>query len=351
MSPSNLLRKCTLTLAVVTVSAIGGPAAARFPFDELLVFGDSTSDSGNVWNLTGLHIHSDPPYLEGRFSNGPVWVDRLAARLGFDPLIPSEANAVIGNNYAYGGAEAGPGFSLVCAPVDGVKTCAPNIGKQIENFLSLHNRTLDGDELIIVQGGANNNNGKNAAVHIGGHIATLAGAGGEFFLVPYLERLSQYPGFDHSDRHWNKFVADFNETLGSKLAALEETFAGITIVRMDLTGLTDDLISDPGLYGLTNVTDPACPGCNFVGVPPGPIVENPDEFMYWDQTHFTAAVHQVIGDFAYDELLAAFPATLQSRGGSAIPEPASFLLAIAVVAASLSRRLESRRASAKTHRH
>src|SRR5262245_52074848 len=346
-----LLQRSGFALIIAAIWTTGGRAAAQFPFDELLVFGDSTSDIGNVWNLTGFHIPTDPPYFEGRFSNGPVWVDRLAARLGFTPIIPSEANAVSGNNYAYGGAEAGPGFSQVCAPVDGVKTCAPNIGKQIENFLSVHNRTIDGDELIIVQGGANNNNGKNAAVHVGSHIATLAGAGGEFFLVPYLERLSQYPGFEHSDRHWNKFVADFNETLGTKIDALEETFVGITIVSMDLSGLTDDLISDPGFYGLTNVTDPACPRCNFVGLAPGHIAENPDEFMYWDQTHFTAAVHQVIGDFAYDELLATFPATLQSRGGSAIPEPASFLLAIAVVAASLSRRLESRRASAKTHRH
>jgi outer membrane lipase/esterase len=96
---------------------------------------------------------------------------------------------------------------------------------------------------------------------------------------------------------------------------------------MNMTGLIDGIMSNPGLYGLTNVTDPACPGCNFAGLPPGPIAANPDEFLIWDQAHYTAAAHRIIGDFAYDELLLAFPGMAQPGSVSAVPEPSISLLA------------------------
>jgi phospholipase/lecithinase/hemolysin len=106
---------------------------------------------------------------------------------------------------------------------------------------------------------------------------------------------------------------------------------------MNLTGLTDTLINDPlgpdGMYDLTNVTDPACPGCNFAGLDPGPIVDNPDEFLYWDQTHFTAAVHQIIGDFAAD-IVEAFPYS-PLGSSSAVPEPSALLLTICTIVACI----------------
>ncbi|MDI4239484.1 hypothetical protein OZ411_42630 [Bradyrhizobium sp. Arg237L] len=44
----------------------------------LVVFGDSLSDNGNLFNLIGL---PPPPYWEGRSSNGPTYAEQLAALL------------------------------------------------------------------------------------------------------------------------------------------------------------------------------------------------------------------------------------------------------------------------------
>jgi phospholipase/lecithinase/hemolysin len=55
-------------------------------FDHIVVLGDSLSDNGNA----------------GRFSNGPVWVEYLAERLGLRP------SRMGGANFAAGGAVLDP---------------------------------------------------------------------------------------------------------------------------------------------------------------------------------------------------------------------------------------------------
>ena len=61
----------------------GTASAQARPFTHLFVFGDSLSDSGNISALTGGLIPASPPYFNGRFSNGPIWVEHLAPALGF----------------------------------------------------------------------------------------------------------------------------------------------------------------------------------------------------------------------------------------------------------------------------
>src|SRR5215471_4598683 len=70
-------------------------------FSRVIVFGDSLSDTGNFYSLTGGF--PPPPYANGRFSNGSLWVEYLADDLG-TPLVP-------GDNYAVAGAMTGHGNS------------------------------------------------------------------------------------------------------------------------------------------------------------------------------------------------------------------------------------------------
>ena len=99
-------------LVAALVASNGADAAAQPGFDEIIIFGASMSDNGNAYILTNGQ-YGGPPNFTGRFSNGPVWVERLAENLGFgtpteqSPLpAPSEAG---GTNYAVGGAGSGDG--------------------------------------------------------------------------------------------------------------------------------------------------------------------------------------------------------------------------------------------------
>src|SRR5579875_2047848 len=70
---------------------------------EIIVFGDSLSDVGNAYAATGGKV-PPAPYYAGRFSNGPLWVERLAPRLNAPIPTPSSKG---GTDYAYAGAATG----------------------------------------------------------------------------------------------------------------------------------------------------------------------------------------------------------------------------------------------------
>src|SRR5216683_567941 len=48
-------------------------------FTEIVAFGDSLTDTGNAFAKSG-NTRPDPNYYyQGRWSNGPIWVERLAS--------------------------------------------------------------------------------------------------------------------------------------------------------------------------------------------------------------------------------------------------------------------------------
>lgn len=108
----------------------------------ILVFGDSLSDTGNCHQLTQTsHLPCIPPtpyYHQGRFSNGPIWIDYLKEDLKL-PII----------NYAVGGAQSGDknllefyGYSV------------GGLYQQIDRFVDQH-KTISAETLVILQISAN----------------------------------------------------------------------------------------------------------------------------------------------------------------------------------------------------
>ena len=81
-------------LAIMLVAGLAAFASAS-TFTSVIVYGDSLSDNGNLYALTG---QPPAPYYNGRFSNGPVAVEYLASTLGV-PL----------SDFAWGGATTGIG--------------------------------------------------------------------------------------------------------------------------------------------------------------------------------------------------------------------------------------------------
>lgn len=68
-------------------------------FHSIVFLGDSLSDNGNLYKLLAKIIPKSPPYYHGRFSNGPTWAENVGNYYSSN----KKQNYKI---YAYGGATA-----------------------------------------------------------------------------------------------------------------------------------------------------------------------------------------------------------------------------------------------------
>jgi phospholipase/lecithinase/hemolysin len=246
-------------------------ASEALAYTNLYVFGDSLSDVGNLCP-TPCPSAPVPPYALGRFSNGPVWVDGVAAGLGF----PMSASGSGGNNYARGGATS-----------VGVRN------SQIPTYLTDHGGAADGSALYILLAGGNDGlgggNPVNAANNILASITSLRDAGANYFLIGNLPDLSLVPA-QLGNPAAQAFSNSFNSTLASGLPSI----SGITVYTLDLYTLVNQAVANPALAGFTNVNQACWNGTTACA--------NPNEYLFWDAVHPTAASHALLGQLALQSI-------------------------------------------------
>ncbi|MEB3177912.1 MAG: SGNH/GDSL hydrolase family protein [Nostocaceae cyanobacterium] len=295
-------------------------------YDDIYVFGDSLSDTGNVFNTTGGLVPPSPTYFNGRFSNGPVWVEYLASDLGlrFNP----------NNNFAFGGATTG--FNNIALSV------LPGLQQQINSFTSA-NPTANPNALYILWAGTNDYldlffggtpNPNQAVANLSAAVTSLTAVGARNIMVVNLPDLGRFPVTGGSSITANA-VSNFTRTHNSNLAAnlnfLSQQFnTNVNLIPLDVNSLFNRMIDTPGEFGFTNVTNSCIGDLSVVpiNVPSQPVVCTPDRFLFWDEVHPTTATHRLIGELAFSAL---FPVS--------VPEPASVfgILAFGALAATSQR--------------
>jgi len=277
--------------------AVGGTHAQAKPqlFNHLFVFGDSLSDTGNYYRLSGGS--PPPPYVGGRFCNGPVWVEYLSASLGMD-YEPAD-------NFAVGGATTGTfnsnnGFA---------GREYPGLLDQVASFTA-NSTTVKHPEraLCVVGAGANDffialstgaspadviANGVNNTISA---VQQLRAVGARFILVMNVPDLGVTPMALNMglSEQLAQLTAAYNDTLSHALDQLAQ--AGIPTIRLDSYAVLDDMAKHPAQYGFAIVTVP------FLFAPAG---SNPDEFLFWDPVHPTTGAHEVLAEEALDQIVEA----------------------------------------------
>lgn len=308
----NLKTVGRVAIALTTLSAL--PVGAAVPhYDSLFIFGDSLSDPGNFYNLSGSEFPPQPFYFQGRASNGPIWVEYLADDLGFNPapitkLPPNSGIPADGINFAFIGATTGSA-NIAPPPFPGMAT-------QVDTFLNLLNgRTANENGLYILWGGANDylggltTNPQEPVNNLSAAIATLAHAGARNIVALNLPNLGKTP----LARAQGSVVAEqldlltqaHNDLLAQSLDRLSRSFPQTNIISVDFNGLFARIASDPGSFGYKNITD-NCTGINFPTVDsdnlPGwlacssALANDPKAFLYYDNQHPTTATHRLIAD-------------------------------------------------------
>jgi phospholipase/lecithinase/hemolysin len=297
------------------------------PYDAIYAFGDSLSDTGNIFAATS-GAEPAAPYANGQFSNGAVWVQDLAGGLGLAPLTPSLLG---GTDYAYGGAQTGQTLFHTASPID-----LTGAAGQVSQFEGTH-ATADPHALYTIWIGSNdlfaaaksNAPPSQIAMDIGAAVANvdaaigaLAAEGAKNFLVLTVPDLGKTPdaiaGGPTAEAGASALAAAFNATLlngSGPIPPLSSLGAadGLNLHVFDTFSALDTVIADPGAFGFTNVTSPCLVGAvNYSGgTPCAPTMAGQNQYLFWDDVHPTAAGHAVIA-------AGALAAT--------VPEPTTFVL-------------------------
>ena len=319
-----------------------GWAAADFTYDGLVVFGDSLSDSGNKYVVTGLSntppydlldpfLVPDGPYTKGglHHSNGKTWVEQYAQPLGLGGVVrPALRNPGEATNYAYGGARARDASAT-----------SPNLHLpgQVTTFLTDSGGVASPDALYVIFIGGNDIAPDavftfadspldgltiigEAVASVGGAIQTLYQHGARKFLVMNSPDLGFTPSLAIADQqfpgaaglasclsYWFNFGYETQNPQPSGCPLLPVNIPGLD----DVLDMLEAAIPDPALeiirydvysrfLQLVLAPLPSDPQngevpCVEPNDPPY-TCKRPDNHVFWDGVHPTKAVHSIIAD-------------------------------------------------------
>ncbi|MBL8087195.1 MAG: SGNH/GDSL hydrolase family protein [Chthonomonas sp.] len=264
----------------VAVAVLVAAVSSQAQIKKVVIFGDSLSDVGNTNSVT-FGFAPGSGYWSGRFSNGPVWIERFSTRFHLGSVVRSQAN---GWNYAFGGAKTGSGYvSLVIA----------NCATQVSRYLSRTSPAAT--DLFVLWIGGNDyldgaTNWTTAINNIGSDITRLASAGARLILVPNLPPLGLIPRYvgGANQNAMTNLTTGHNAALAARIALLRSLYPATTMVLLDIEQKLKDIVMSPQAYGFTNVTSQAM---GLSGI-------NPDAYLFWDDVHPTRRAHELLGQLA-----------------------------------------------------
>ncbi|KAJ2771988.1 hypothetical protein IWQ56_001370 [Coemansia nantahalensis] len=311
---------------------------------RLLVFGESLVDPGNLYTFIA-HLFPSAPYYQGRWSNGPTFVEYLA-----------DLQCRTMENFAFAGATTN-NANITALPVKSIVQM-PSTDQQIKIFNLYHILTASGrayeDDVVVFTAGANEIfrsiegilSGKLApdylptmiSSNIKQQVLSLKEQGLSRFLLfslPPIEetprsKLGNYPAavkriVDETNIALEKVVVELREE-----DRLFETDPRRRLKWVQWVSFHDilDALLDPPVLEALNIrnSNESCLHTLHYDVDLGndfynflelvthaytiPVCDKPEEYFYWDASHFSAQVHRLIGyvlDDAVDKLDAGEP--------------------------------------------
>ncbi len=323
------MMKCKLIAAIAAMTFT--QVAVAGPYTNLYVFGDSLVDAGNTQIALVGSGESDPApategYFNGRFTNGPDYVDLLNQQMFGSYTRPSLAG---GNNFAFGGALARNNGDPI-----------PDLRLQVNSYFARSGGTADANALYIINVGGNDL--FSAAVNpsllptfkadsidvITAQVRALNAAGARNILVtgmPNIGGSAGYAAFPVIAARGRALSVNFNAILQSELDDLTLE-VGTRLFRFDYINFSDNVIANLSANGLPTdlILDKPC----TVGEPTSP---TPDctRYAFFDFVHPEARLQKL----AFDKIASI----------TGVPEPISLsLLGLGMIGLGVSRRRSRR---------
>jgi len=309
-------------LAAALALSVAPAFAGDNIFSNTWFFGDSLTDSG-YFRPYIISQAGPNGALVGRFTTNPglVWSEYMANYFGTnaDPALGFTGTDVVaegGTNYAIGGARVGTD-----APGN------PSLSMNTQLAMYLSTNTVDPDALYTVWGGANDifavTDPTTAPTIIGqavgsevGIVSQLEAAGAKYVMVATVPDIGLTPAYAGPNSVLGtQLTTSYNDALFSSLAA-----AGLRVIPLDTFHLLQEIVSNPGLYGFTNTTTPACGAVSSqLCSPLDYVAPDVSGYVFADGVHPTTTAHAVVANYAISMIegprqIAALPVSADAVG-------------------------------------
>ncbi len=322
---------------LVVVFAQSGAWATSPRYDNLYVFGDSLSDTGNdlVLNKAQRISPAIPPsegshrtYYKGRFSNGAVAVEYLWQSIRSDgkgsltPFFSDKGFVLKGAiNFAFGGSTSGyisqtPGQFFVPGVLGQVDLFRIFLSKQQPQARTLYLIWTGGNDYLLTVPPAQP---PEVIANITKAVENLYSLGARDFMIPNLPDLGLAPLAGPNSGALTMLTESHNSLLAEALNGLAARLDGAKIILADMHTATQTMLSGT-----------STPGGNFVATPPALATVSPGtgamdclfrdpttcpevkldirtvngspESFFWDVLHPTTSAHRELGKAMLESL-------------------------------------------------
>lgn len=266
--------------------------AVNNKINRIVAFGDSLSDTGNLYNGSQWVFPNRNSWFLGHFSNGLVWTEYLAQDKGV-PLY----------NWAVGGAAGTNQYVALTGIYDQVTSYL--------TYMKMAKNYNPQNSLITLEFGLNDfmNYDREVAdvkADLSSAMIRLTESGANNILLFTLPDATKAPQFKYSTQNEidtvRAKIVEFNEFIKEQ-ATLYQT-KGLNVVLYDAYDIFDQITSNPKQHGFENSTD-ACLNINRSSsvdylysheLTNDCAYHSSDKYVFWGVTHPTTATHKYIAD-------------------------------------------------------
>ncbi|HKV77574.1 MAG TPA: SGNH/GDSL hydrolase family protein [Candidatus Sulfotelmatobacter sp.] len=234
----------------------------------------------NIFKLIGF---PDPPYWQGRNSNGPVAIEDMAAILEV-PLL----------DYAYAAATTGLGNLIDGGTPQQVGSLGlPGITTAYNSTIASIPHDMLRHSLFVVYGGFPDfisegltiATADQAVANLMGIVTDLRKRGAHWILIPGLFDMGMTPNYSSQGPQTVALATSLSMYFNQKLLASLPR----GVLYFDTFKLFEEMRAHPDTFGLTNVTDQCYdPSSNMT-------CGDPSQYLFWDFVHTTEHVQAILG--------------------------------------------------------
>ena len=230
------------------------------PINKIVVFGDSLSDTGNLYEYMRHQLPMSPPYHEGRFTDGPVWIEHVLKH--YFPVNPKSYLL----NYAFGGSGVGSEDENDGEEGDFSDGAMLNLDSEVSSYLLAHDDKANDASLYVVWMGSNNylslpedldDELEFTLSGIRRSLDTLVAKGAKHIMVvgvPDLGRIPMALEFE-AVNELSYLSNQHNMRLAKEVDEMKTTYPDIKWAFFNVNDLLVEALDHPEEYGFKNVTD------------------------------------------------------------------------------------------------